>query len=210
MPYILVEERRQHIIKAAIEVIAEEGLAQATTRRIAERAGAPLSALHYCFKNKNELIQVIAAEGAAMLQRFFSDIDPTAGIEAVIRNDIAALWRWYQENSGLQLALLELGMNRIRRGGPPKEIYAMWGPFGRDIMREHLQTAARHDSRKLKISIDDVVRFILHRFDGLILEFAASRDPKACQRQVDLLADAIVLLALPQVARVRSTRRSRA
>ena len=83
MPYILVEERRQHIIKAAIEVIAEEGLAQATTRRIAERAGAPLSALHYCFKDKNELIQVIAAEGAAMLQRFFAGIDPTAGFEAV-------------------------------------------------------------------------------------------------------------------------------
>lgn len=196
MPYILVEERRQHIIKAAIEVIAEQGLANATTRRIAERAGAPLSALHYCFKNKNELIQVIAAEGAAMLRTFFTDFDATQGIEASIRGDIGALWRWYQENSGLQLALLELGMNRIRRGGPPKEVYGMWGPFGRDMMREHLQAAARHDTRKLKLPVEEIVRFILHRFDGLALEFAASRDVKACQRQVDLLADAIVLLAL--------------
>jgi AcrR family transcriptional regulator len=196
LPYILVEERRQHIIKAAIEVVAEEGLAGATTRRIAERAGAPLSALHYCFKNKNELIQVIAAEGAAMLRTFLADVDPTQGLEATLRGDIAAMWRWYQENAGLQLALLELGMNRIRRGGSPKDIYAMWGPYGRDTMREHFQAAARHDTRKLKLPVDEVVRFILHRFDGLILEFAASRDVKACQRQVDLLADAIVLLAL--------------
>jgi len=210
LPYILVEERRQHIIKAAIEIIAEHGLARTTTRRIAERAGAPLSALHYCFKNKNELIQVIAAEGAAMLRSFFTDFDPARGIEACIRGDIAALWRWYQENAGLQLALLELGMNRIRRGGPAKEVYAMWGPFGRDMMREHLQAATRHDSRKLKLPIDEIVRFILHRFDGLSLEFAASRDVKACQRQVDLLADAIVMLALGDTSvnapRERTTR----
>ena len=204
MAYILVDDRRQQIIKAAIEVIAEDGLAKATTRRIAERAQAPLSALHYCFKNKNELVQLIADEGAARLRAAFTDFDPSGGLEATIRYDIATLWLWYKQNAGLQLALLELGMNRIRRGGRPKDIYAMWGPFGRDTMREHLLLAQQHDSRKLLIPIDQVVRFILHRFDGLILELAASQDLKACQRQVDLLADAIVLLAIPNARRKSS------
>jgi AcrR family transcriptional regulator len=199
--YILVDDRRQQIVAAAIEVIAEEGLAKATTRRIAERAQAPLSAIHYCFKNKNELVQLIANEGAARLRATFEDFDPTQGSEAAIRYDIATLWKWYKQNAGLQLALLELGMNRIRRGGKPKEIYAMWGPFGRDMMRDHLQQAAKHDSRELLLPIDQIVRFVLHRFDGLILELAASQDLKACQRQVDLLAEAVVLLAIPNAKR---------
>ena len=201
MAYILVEDRRQQIIAAAIDVIAEEGLAKATTRRIAERAQAPLSALHYCFKNKNELVQLIASEGAARLRAAFADFDPTQGSEATIRYDIDTLWKWYKQNVGLQLALLELGMNRIRRGGKPKDIYAMWGPFGRDMMREHLQAAQEYDKRELLLPIDQVVRFILHRFDGLILEFAASQDLKACQRQVDLLAEAVILLAIPNARR---------
>lgn len=203
MAYILVEERREHIIKAAIEVVAEEGLARATTRRIAQRAKAPLGAIHYCFKNKSELIHLIANQGAAMLRASFADFNPKLGLEATIRYDIAALWRWYQQNVGLQLALLELGMFRIRRGGPAKDVYAMWGPYGRDMMRQHLQAAAEHDTRKLKIPAEEVVRFILHRFDGLTLEFAASRDLPACQQQVDLLAEAMILLALPEAARER-------
>jgi AcrR family transcriptional regulator len=206
LAYILVEERRDHIIKAAIEVVAEEGLVRATTRRIAQRAKAPLGAIHYCFKNKSELIHLIANQGAAMLRASFADFNPTVGLEGTIRYDISALWRWYQQNVGLQLALLELGMFRIRRGGPAKDVYAMWGPFGRDMMHEHLQAAAQHDTRKLKIPAEEVIRFILHRFDGLIVEFAASRDVAACQRQVDLLTEAMILLALPQTARASTAR----
>lgn len=197
MAYVLVHERRRSIIDAAVEVIAAEGLAGATTRRIAERAGAPLGALHYCFKNKAELIQLIADEGAAMLQAAFADIPPDRDLEAVIRGDIDIMWGWYRDNIGLQLALMELGMFRIRRGGPPKETYAMWGPFGRDTLRAHLNAARKIDPRPLMISVEEIVRFILHRFDGLTLEYAASQDRKACRRQVELLAEAILLLALP-------------
>lgn len=211
MAYLSSDERRQNILKAAIEVIASEGLAAATTRRIAEQAGAPLGAMHYCFKNKDELVQLIAQEGANMLQSYFTEFDPNAGIEATIRNDIESMWRWYQDNIGLQVALTEMGFARIRRGGAPEEVYAMWGPYGRDIMRDHLQRAQRNDSQKLMLPIDDIVRFILHRFDGMTLEYAASKDRRSCQRQIDMLADAMVALAVPhpksaKITRLKTTR----
>jgi AcrR family transcriptional regulator len=197
MAYLSFDERRRRIIDAAIEVIASEGLAATTTRRIAERAEAPLGSLHYCFRDKDELVQLIAERGAQMLIDAFAPVDAERGLEATIRDSIDSLWRWYEDNIGLQLALTELGMNRIRRGGDPKEIYAMWGPFGHDLMADHLARAAKVDRRKLKVPIEEVVRFILHRFDGLTIEYAASRDRVACKRQVDLLADAIVAVALP-------------
>jgi AcrR family transcriptional regulator len=196
--YIPSDERRQLIVNAAIDVIASEGLAAVTTRRVAEKAGAPLGAMHYCFKNKEELLHLVAEEGARRLRASVTEVDPTLGLEATIRNDIDALWNWYQQNIGLQLALTEMGFARIRRGGSPNEIYAMWGPYGGDLLKEHLQEAQRHDTQKLKLPIPEIVRFILHRFDGLTIEYAASRDRKACQRQVDILAEAMVLLAVPK------------
>ena len=211
MAYLSWDERRRRIVDAAIEVIAAEGLARMTTRRIAERADAPLGSLHYCFRNKEELILLIAERGAAILAESFVKVDPERGVEATIRDSIAALWDWYQDNIGLQLALTELGMNRIRRGGDPEEIYAMWGPFGHDLMTENLERALEVDPRELEVPVEEIVRFVLHRFDGLTIEYAASKDRKACQRQVDLLADAIVAVSLPGEGRTSrpATRRER-
>lgn len=213
MVYMPVSERRKEVIRAAIDVIASEGLERTTTRRIAERAGVPLGALHYCFKNKDEVLEGIKDVGTCMLREAFSAVDPSEGLEATIRNDIEALWNWYQENIWLQFALTEMGMRYIRQGAQPSKVYAMWGPWGRDIVQSHLDAAQKHDKRKSKIPIKDIVRFILHRFDGLTLEYAASQDLKACQRQVDLLTEAIVWLALggSGVGRENGTdRRSRA
>lgn len=197
MAYLSAEERRQSIIDAAIDVIAREGLARATTRRIAERADAPLGALHYCFRNKDELIQLVADRGAQELSAQFADIDPSLGLEATIRNSIAAMWAWVRPNPGQQLALMELGMWRIRRGGKPKDVYAMWDQFGGKLLRERLEDAAVADGITPAITVDEMVRFINHRFDGLAYEYAASRDEVACERQTKLLADAMVALAIP-------------
>jgi AcrR family transcriptional regulator len=199
--YLSAEERRQSIVDAAIEVIAREGLARATTRRIAEQAQAPLGALHYCFRNKDELIQLVTQRGAEELSAQFAEIDPSLGLEATIRNSIAAMWAWVRPSPGQQLALMELGMWRIRRGGEPEDVYAMWDQFGGKLLRERLAQAAAADGITPAITVDEMVRFINHRFDGLAYEYAASRDEAACQRQTELLADAIVLLAIPPDAK---------
>jgi AcrR family transcriptional regulator len=195
--YLSAEERRRTIIDAAIEVIAQEGLARATTRRIAERANAPLGALHYCFRNKDELIQVVADEGAQMLDAAFDDVDPSVGFEQTLRDSIAALWQWVEQNSGLQMALLELAMWRIREADDSADLYEMWQRFGGDLLSDRLSRALEDDPVELMVPLEEIVRFINHRFDGLILEFAASRDADACRRQTEMLADAMLLLSVP-------------
>ncbi|TDV57279.1 TetR/AcrR family transcriptional regulator [Actinophytocola oryzae] len=196
MAYLPADERRRTIIDAAVEVIAAEGLTGATTRRIADRANAPLGALHYCFRDKQELLGHVADRGADRLRQCFAVIDPDRGLEATIRGSVAAYWAWVEENVGLQLALLELGMWRIRRAAG-ESVYDMYDRFGTDLLTANLTRAAEVDEATPAISVADMTRFITHRFDGMILEYAASRDRAACQRQADLLADAVVALALP-------------
>jgi AcrR family transcriptional regulator len=194
MAYLSAEERRQTIVDAAVDVIATEGLTRATTRRIAEKADAPLGALHYCFRDKEELITLVAQQGAAMLNAAFAEVDPSRGVEATIRDSVDACWHWVRDNGGLQLALMELGLWKIREGGD--NVYAMWDAFGGDLLRENLRRALESDPVELRISIPEIVRFINHRLDGLAYEYAASRDVAACARQMQLLADALVYLAL--------------
>ena len=197
MAYLSAEERRRTIIDAAVDVIASEGLMGATTRKIADRAKAPLGALHYCFKNKDELIELVAQRGAAMLRQAFDSVDPSSGVEATIRESVAAYWAWVQENIGLQLALVELGMWRIRHARGAANVYGMYDAFGGTLIRDNLTQAVQIDSVTPDISVDEIARFIIHRFDGMVFEYAASGDQAACQRQADLLAEALVLLALP-------------
>ncbi|MFQ6346228.1 TetR/AcrR family transcriptional regulator [Pseudomonas sp. R11F] len=53
------ELRRQDFVEATIKVIAEHGVANATTRRIAAAADCPLASLHYVFHTKNDLFYAV-------------------------------------------------------------------------------------------------------------------------------------------------------
>ncbi|MGC7098317.1 TetR/AcrR family transcriptional regulator [Amycolatopsis lurida] len=62
-------ERREQLLDAAVEVMREGGIAAATTRAVADRAGLPQGAFHYCFRSKDELF-------AALLDR---ELDASLG-----------------------------------------------------------------------------------------------------------------------------------
>jgi AcrR family transcriptional regulator len=51
--------RRQDFVDATVDVIAEYGVAGATTRRIAQAAGCPLASLHYVFHTKSDLFDAV-------------------------------------------------------------------------------------------------------------------------------------------------------
>ena len=60
------EGTRTALVEAAVRVVEREGVAAATTRRIAAEAGLPLGAVHYWFRDKRALL---AAAVAALLDQ---------------------------------------------------------------------------------------------------------------------------------------------
>src|SRR6266704_2712801 len=56
------DARRTELINAARSVIAKEGVAAATTRRITQEAGLPHGAFHYWFSGKEELFEEVIRE----------------------------------------------------------------------------------------------------------------------------------------------------
>jgi AcrR family transcriptional regulator len=191
--YLSADVRRQQIIDAAIEVIATEGLPRATTRRIAERADATLGSLNHCFRGKDELMRVVLERGIATMEDAFVEVDPAQGLEATIRAVVSAYWRWVRENLGVHLAMMELLMWAIRRQGPGRRLYAEANdPHGGNLVRAKLSAAVEADGRAPATSVDELARFLIHRFDGLVLEYAESGDEGGCERQTELLAEALV------------------
>jgi TetR/AcrR family transcriptional regulator, regulator of biofilm formation and stress response len=72
--------RREHILRATIELIGEHGTDAVTHRAVAERAGLPLSATTYWFESREELLAetllLANREEVERLERLVLDLAP--------------------------------------------------------------------------------------------------------------------------------------
>lgn len=64
-------ERRQRIIEACVDVIAENGIDGTSHRKVAQRAGVPLGSTTYHFSGRDELIrEALALVATTVAERF--------------------------------------------------------------------------------------------------------------------------------------------
>lgn len=81
MARVSAKDRSLQFVQAAARVIARDGAGAATTRRIAAEAEAPLAALHYCFRSKDELLEEVYRYLSADYARALPPMSPGASIE---------------------------------------------------------------------------------------------------------------------------------
>src|SRR5919198_5302367 len=76
------DDTKEQILDAARDALADDGYARTTTRSIADRAGVPLSLVHYHFGGKQQLLAaVLARENERLLERqraMFAGPEPPA------------------------------------------------------------------------------------------------------------------------------------
>ncbi len=122
--------RREHILRATLELIGEHGSDAVTHRAVAERAALPLSATTYWFDSKEELLQetllLAAREEVERLERLVLELAPrefdvrewAAAVAAVIAADLA-------EDPIRHVAFTELALEGTRRSWLAEEV-ARW------------------------------------------------------------------------------------
>ncbi len=110
MPHVPVEERRTQLVQAAVRVISRDGVAAASTRRIAEEAGASQASVHYSFRSKEELFAAVAEHSVDLTRAAIAERPFGAGIG--LRPAVAELLRMFREwavsDPDLQIAQYEL------------------------------------------------------------------------------------------------------
>ena len=106
--------RRQQIVAAAIDTIAEVGFGQASLTRIAERIGTSKGVISYHFAGKDDLIRQVAIEiveaaRAYIIPRVRAESTGPATLRAYIESHLAFM----REHRNYMVAIVEI----VRNGG---------------------------------------------------------------------------------------------
>ncbi|PRX49960.1 TetR family transcriptional regulator [Prauserella shujinwangii] len=188
-------ERRRQLVRAALDVLSAEGLAAATTRRIAERAGVQLATVHYVFADKQELLRAVLEQVtediAATLER---SIEPGGGLAKAIEDSVHGFWRVVEADPGLQLMQYELTTHALRQPGLAG--LAEW-QYTRycEVVEAALREAGR-DADRPPVPLPQLARLLVAGVDGVILQFVVHRDVGRARQDVRNLLAALRATAL--------------
>lgn len=189
------QARREQFVEAAISVMSKEGLDRATTRRIAEEAGAPHGAFHYAFRDKNELLTSVVGAVTLQVEQVLRDaVDPTRGLAAAIHDGLYAFWEHVVSDDGLQLMQYELTIFCRRTEGfewLAEWQYARYGSAALEVF----QAAADQEPGPLDLDMTDLTNFLVAAIDGLVIQYEVTHDTQRCERDLHNIIRAAILLA---------------
>jgi AcrR family transcriptional regulator len=180
-------------------VIAREGIAAATTRRIAEEAGVPPGLVHYWFAGKDELLAAVVAEALDSIEAAAGTLSVAiAGLPVSLFDRLRAAFRAVeQDDSGRQIGLYEMTTWALRRPDlreVARHQYVQYRRLAADATAAWLQeTGGRFPG-----GVEALAQFVAALFDGLTLAWLADpegTDVDAVLRLVSELVEGQVLAA---------------
>ncbi len=207
------EERREQLIDAAVEVIADDGLTRATTRAITDRAGLALGAFHYVFDSKDELLEAVmqrvVREIDATLGAHAEQVEPTSGrtsgrtsdgsegVVEVLARFLQGAWAYFQSSRALQLAQFELTLHALRE--PDKHHLAVQQY---DLLVGTLSEMLGAFTDELDAATsDELARYVVATIDGLLLQWLVDRDADAASRRLSRYVATLPAIVAAHTAR---------
>lgn len=187
-----VSYRRRQFVDAAITVISREGVAKATTRRIAEVAQLSTASLHYCFATKEDLFHAVYE---AITAAGFAEVGVVVQQEVGLHQGVADITRsfakWAQSSRDMQLATYELTTWSLRSSDSQhlaRRVYRRYLDGCTQLLRE-VRTG-----EELDVDIETLARMLIGVMDGLTLQwlsFDSSAEDMLTEPYVKMLQSAL-------------------
>jgi AcrR family transcriptional regulator len=112
--------RRREIVDTARAIAAEQGWAAVTVRAVAGRIGCSAPAIYQYFRDKDAVLDALAAEGHALLASALEDAAvQRSGTAKKLRAMIKALWSFSLSNRELYAVMFGLDGLAAHRGVSP-------------------------------------------------------------------------------------------
>ncbi len=209
MPRIPANERRDLLVRAALRVIAERGVAGATTRAIVAEAGMSLASFHYAFRSHDEMMReliahVVGGESTAV----FAALRPGSDIRSSLADGLNAFLDYVIADPGHEQVMQELVQYSMRTPDLDhlaREQYASYHGAVTELLVGGAAAAGVIWTRP----VTEVARLVVTITDGVTLAWLADRDEAAARRVIDFAADSIATLAQPIPSRETATAESR-
>lgn len=189
-------DRRTEILEAAIRVLARDGIAQASTRKLAAEAGINQATLLYYVGSKDELLLAVLRE----MMRQTREIAVAAATEhslplrEAIANSVRAFWDHVEATPELQIMQYELTLYALRNPESAwlaREQYSGYCAVVEGVLR----ATCDQQGTACAVSYDALARFIVGGLDGLILQFVSDQSITRARCDLDLLIAAVIALA---------------
>jgi AcrR family transcriptional regulator len=192
-----VAQRRVHLADVALRIAARSGLDAVTVRAVAREAGVSLGTVHYCFQDKDELIQEM---GRTLVAVAVDPIRGAAHVDGDFRSLVHAaadgLMVGLRNMSGRRLLSFELSTAGARRDA--------MNPIARvHIAQVHdmavgvLTELAERAGVAYRVETDLLARIVVAVIDGVELRWLVERDDDATAATFHELADVVASYALP-------------
>lgn len=182
MPRIPAAQRRQDFIQAAVEVIATHGIDGATTRRIADQAGANLAMLHYCYDSKEALFSDVYEYVAGKYRDVIKTSDPHGTLADTARQILRGVMECYLDSPSFTAATFEL-INWARRQHEDRGIAVYDQAF--DTVRTALQDAASDQPADAAV-VEEAAYVLATLADGFGVNWLTYGDRSTAQQQMEL------------------------
>jgi AcrR family transcriptional regulator len=193
-------DRRADLVRAALRVVARDGVTAATTRRIVAEAGMSLASFHYAFTSRSELMgelvdAVLAGEERALapaLQRDALTHVPT--MREVVRAGLQSYFDGVRADPDREKAMFELTQWALREPGFEQLARRQYERYF-ELARSAAVAAAELSGCRWSIPVEEVARALVVLTDGLTMAWLVTRDDAAAAAAMDFAADALARLA---------------
>ena len=205
MTRIPAADRRIALVRAALRVVAERGVAQATTRAIVAEAGMSLASFHYAFQSRDELMvelirHVVDEEATAVLPE--ASIDDANGqderepLRQILRDGLQRYADHVSREPLREKAMLELTQYALRSPELHHLAVAQYERY-HALAAEALDSAARRSGSVWLHPVGEMARLLVSLTDGLTIAWLVDRDDAATAKLLDDTADSVAALGRP-------------
>lgn len=191
---VSAEDRKEQLIAATIELMRREGVQSVTIRAIAKEANAPLATAHYCFSNKEELMDSAAEAWFKNLSQFSSGAPVHLGLRKAVEQVAEGYWRALEEEPASILSEIELILWATRNAAV-SPLAAKIYPAYEVELGKIFSSAAQSSGDQCLIGLPTLVRLFLMIYDGAAIQYMT--DPKATDHHAHffMMIDALLLKA---------------
>ncbi len=188
-------DRRAEILEAAIRVLARDGLAQASTRKLAAEAGINQATLLYHVGSKDELLLAVLREMMRQTREIaVAAAEEDLPLREAIANSLRAFWHHVEMTPELQVMQYELTLYALRNREAAWLAREQYSGYC-EVVEGVLRAASERQGTTCAIPCDALSRFIVGGLDGLILQFVSDQNTARARNDLEALIAAVIALA---------------
>jgi AcrR family transcriptional regulator len=200
MSRVLAAEHRSAIVAAAIRLMAREGVAAASTRKVAAEAGVAQATIHYVFGTKTGLYRgVLEAVSANLVQAVEAGLEPPSQWAEQAEGAARAVWEITEANPSTALLLVELTAYALRHDELRDLAEGLYDTYQR-LAENVVQVLLENSDRELRIPVEEVARLAVAGLNGVVLSFLVHGDRDRARRDVENLVDSLTATAVGTIS----------